>query len=97
MFFNLAWKNARRSRRENLIYFITLVTAAASFYVVMSLEKQDVIRFLATIERDAVQCLLRLLMPTVYLCALLLLFFLCFLPINISLNAEAGKWDCISF
>lgn len=91
MFFNLAWKNARRSRRENLIYFITLVTAAASFYVVMSLEKQDVIQFLATIERDAVQRLLRLLMPTVYLCALLLLFFLVFFANKYQLECRSRE------
>lgn len=76
MFFNIAWRNARRSRNENLIYFLTLVTAVASFYIVLSLGQQDVIRFLGKIESDAVKRLLTALMPTVYLCALLLLFFL---------------------
>ena len=47
MFFNLAWRNAKRSRSENFIYFLTLVTAVTSFYIVLSLGKQDVMRFFA--------------------------------------------------
>ena len=31
MFFNLAWRNSKRSRNENLIYFLTMVTAVAAF------------------------------------------------------------------
>ena len=38
--------------------------------------KQDVIRFLAEIESDAVNRLLTTMMPAVYLCALLFVFFL---------------------
>lgn len=76
MFFNLAWRNAKRSRSENLIYFLTLVTAVASFYIVLSIGKQDVIRFLGEIESNAIDRLLTTLMPAVYLCALLFLFFL---------------------
>ena len=76
MFFNLAWRNAKRSRNENFIYFLTLVTAVASFYIVLSLGQQDVIRFLGEIESDAINRLLTAFMPTVYFCALLLLFFL---------------------
>ncbi len=91
MFFNLAWKNARQSRRENLIYFLTLITAAASFYIVTSLGRQDVIRFLGTIERDAVRRLLTLLMPTVYLCALLLLFFLVFFANKYQLECRSRE------
>ena len=30
MFFNLAWRNSKRSRNENLIYFLTMVTAVAA-------------------------------------------------------------------
>lgn len=76
MFFNLAWRNAKRSRNENLIYFLTMVTAVAAFYIMLSLGKQDVIRFLGEIESDAVNRLLTMLMPAVYLCALLFVFFL---------------------
>lgn len=43
MFFSIAWRNAKRSRSENLIYFLTMVTAIATFYIVLSLGEQDVI------------------------------------------------------
>ena len=76
MFFNIAWRNAKRNRSENLIYFLTMITAVAAFYIMLSLEKQDVIRFLAEIESDAVNRLLTTMMPAVYLCALLFVFFL---------------------
>lgn len=76
MFFNLAWRNAKRSRSENLIYFLTMVMAVAAFYIVLSLGNQDVIRFLGEIESDAVNQLLTTLMPVVYLCVLLFVFFL---------------------
>ena len=46
------------------------------FYIVLSLGQQDVIRFLSEIESDAVERLLTNLLPTVYLCALLFVFFL---------------------
>jgi putative ABC transport system permease protein len=43
MFSRLVFRNAKRSRKENAIYFATLVTAVASFYIILSLGKQDVI------------------------------------------------------
>lgn len=76
MFFNIAWRNSKRSRSENLIYFMTMVTAVAAFYIVLSLGEQDVIRFLSELESDAVERLLTNLLPTVYVCALLFVFFL---------------------
>jgi putative ABC transport system permease protein len=76
MFFNLAWRNAKRSRNENLIYFLTMVTAVAAFYIILSLGQQDVIRFLGELESSAVEKLLTAVMPMLYLCALLFVFFL---------------------
>ncbi|HJB24428.1 MAG TPA: ABC transporter permease [Candidatus Jeotgalibaca pullicola] len=75
MFFNLVYRNAQRSRKENLIYFFTLVTAVASFYIILSLEKQDVVLYLKEFESDAINRLLGL-MPLLYVFALFLLFFL---------------------
>lgn len=75
MFFNLVYRNAKRSRKENLIYFFTLVTAVASFYIILSLGRQDVILYLKELESDAVNKLLAF-MPIIYLFALFLLFFL---------------------
>ena len=49
MFYKLAWRNSKRSRNENLIYFFTMVIAVAAFYIILSLKEQDVIRFLGEI------------------------------------------------
>ena len=54
--------------------FLTMVTAIATFYIVLSLGSQDVMRFLEEIESDAVNRLLTMLMPTVYLFSLLFVF-----------------------
>lgn len=75
MFSKLMYRNAKRSRGENVIYFATLVTAIASFYIILSLGRQDVILFLREFESDAIDKLLNQ-MPIVYAFALFLLFFL---------------------
>ena len=35
MFYKLAWRNSKRSRNENLIYFFTMVIAVAAFYMLL--------------------------------------------------------------
>lgn len=75
MFSRLVYRNAKRSRKENFIYFATLVTAIASFYIILSLGRQDVILFLKEFESDSINKLLAQ-MPIVYAFALFLLFFL---------------------
>ncbi len=91
MFFNLAYRNAKRSRKENLIYFLTLVVAVASFYVILSLREQDVIRFLGEIESEAVSKLIAKLLPTVFLCALLFVFFLVIFANNYQLECRSRE------
>lgn len=75
MFSKLVIQNAKKSRNENLIYFATLVTAVASFYLILSLENQSVILYLKDFESHAVDQLFSL-MPILYGFALFLLFFL---------------------
>ena len=42
MFFNLTWRNAKRSRSENLIYFLTMITAVAMFYICLLYTSENV-------------------------------------------------------
>ncbi|NBJ70387.1 MULTISPECIES: ABC transporter permease [Clostridia] len=91
MFSRLIYRNANRSRKENLIYFATLVTAVASFYIILSLGRQDVILFLKEFESDAIDKLLSL-MPLVYLFALLLLFFLILFANQYQLNRRSKEF-----
>ncbi|WP_339162599.1 ABC transporter permease [Siminovitchia sp. FSL W7-1587] len=91
MFYRLIYRNANRSRKENLIYFATLVTAVASFYIILSLGRQDVILFLKEFESDAIDKLLSL-MPLVYLFALFLLFFLILFANQYQLNRRSKEF-----
>lgn len=75
MFFKHILKNAKKSRKENGLYFGSLIVAIVSFYVLLSLEDQDVIRFLKTMESDAIQELMHLI-KLVYVLSLFFLFFL---------------------
>ena len=75
MFFKLVRKNGRKMRRENSIFFVSLIVAVIAFYIFLSLENQDVIIFLKSMESDAVGKLLALL-PVFYGVSLFLLFFL---------------------
>lgn len=76
MFFNIIKRNSRKARRENGIYFFSLVISIIAFYVLLSLGEQDVINYLKTIESDAVKKLLILIIPVLYIVSLFFVFFL---------------------
>lgn len=75
MFFKLIVRQAQRARQENGIYFLTLVTAVAAFYIILSLENQAVFRFLRGFENAALDKMLSYL-PLLYIFTLFLLFIL---------------------
>lgn len=75
MFFHLAFSNSRRSRKENGLFFASLLISVVAFYMILSLSRQDVMLFLAKMESDAVDRLLGMI-PVFYGLTLFLLFFL---------------------
>lgn len=75
MFSELVKRNSRRNRRENGLFFTSLLIAIIAFYIILSLSHQDVIVFLKTMESDAVNRLLTLV-PVLYGLTLFILFFL---------------------
>lgn len=75
MFFKLAFRNARRSRKENGLFFGTLLITIIAFYIILSLPNQDVMIFLQQMESDAVKKLTAML-PLFFGAALVILFFL---------------------
>ena len=75
MFSELVARNSRRSRRENGLFFTSLLISIVAFYIILSLSHQDVIVFLKTMESDAVNRLLTLV-PALYVMTLCILFFL---------------------
>ncbi|MGG7057919.1 ABC transporter permease [Clostridium nigeriense] len=75
MFYDLVNRNSKRNRKENGLFFISLIISIIAFYIILSLEKQDVIIFLKTMESQAVRKLF-LLIPALYGLSLFILFFL---------------------
>lgn len=75
MFFKQVWRNAAKNRKESGLFFGSLVIAIVAFYTLLSLGEQDVMRFLSTVESDAVRKLMALL-PAVYGVSLFFVFFL---------------------
>ena len=75
MFFNLMIRNSKRNRKENGLFFSSLIVSIVAFYIILSLSHQDVIVFLAQMESDAVNKLMGMI-PVFYGFALFILFFL---------------------
>lgn len=75
MFFDLVRKNSRRSRKENGLFFASLLIVIVAFYMILSLSRLDVMIFLKKMESDAVNKLL-LMIPVFYGITLFILFFL---------------------
>lgn len=75
MFFKQIQRNASKSRKDNGLLFGSLIIAIVAFYTLLSLESQDVMRFLKTMESDAVSRLM-LMIPLVYVISLFFVFFL---------------------
>lgn len=75
MFSELISRNSRRNRKENGLFFSSLLISVIAFYIILSLSRQDVMLFLAKMESNAVDRLLSMI-PVFYGAALFILFFL---------------------
>ena len=75
MYFEQIRKNARKNRKDNGLFFSSLIIAIVSFYALLSVEKHDIVRFLWSMERDALNKVLNLI-PAVYVVSLFFVFFL---------------------
>ena len=78
MFFNFVRRNSRKTRKENGVYFASLVVSIIAFYVILSLGEQDVMQYLQTIESQAVGKLM-LLIPVLYGVSLVFVFFIVYI------------------
>lgn len=75
MFFKQIISNMKKNRKDNGLFFATLLIAIIAFYTLLSLESLDVMQFLKTIEGDAIRKLM-LLVPFIYVVSLFFVFFL---------------------
>lgn len=91
MFSNLILRNSRRGRKENGLFFASLVISIVAFYIILSLSKQDVMVFLAKMESDAVRRLL-LMIPVFYGMTLGILFFLIYFACKYQLERRRKEF-----
>ncbi|GAA0764964.1 ABC transporter permease [Clostridium subterminale] len=94
MFYDLVNRNSKRNRKENGLFFVSLIISIVAFYIILSLEKQDVIIFLKTMESQALDKLF-LLIPVLYGLSLFILFFLVYFAGKYQLdrrNKELGMY-----
>lgn len=90
MFFDLVRRNSKRSRKENGIFFVSLITAIVAFYMILSLGQQDVMRFLRVMESDAVNRLLGMI-PVLYGFSLFIIFFLIYFACKYQLERRSHE------
>lgn len=90
MFYNLIKRNSKSGRKENSLYFVSLVISVVAFYVILSIENQDVMKFIKSMESDAVQKLL-LLIPIFYVFSLFVLSFLVFFTTRYQLERRSHE------
>lgn len=91
MFSNLILRNSRRNRKENGLFFGSLVISIVAFYIILSLSKQDVMVFLAKMESDAVNRLL-LMIPVFYGMTLGILTFLIYFACKYQLERRRKEF-----
>lgn len=91
MFFNFVKRNSRKTRKENGVYFASLVVSIIAFYVILSLGEQDVMIYLQTVESDAVERLL-LMIPVLYGVSLFFVFFLVYFANRYQLQQRSHEF-----
>ena len=91
MFSDLILRNSRRSRKENGLFFGSLIISIVAFYIILSLSHQDVMLFLREMESDAVNRLL-LIVPAFYIMTLGILFFLIYFACKYQLQRRRHEF-----
>lgn len=90
MFYDLVLRNSRRSRKENSLFFVSLLISIIAFYIILSLSGQDVMLFLKEMESDAVDRLLTMI-PVFYVMTLGILFFLVYFATRFQLQRRKSE------
>ncbi|WP_461613021.1 FtsX-like permease family protein [Clostridium sp. Marseille-QA1073] len=91
MFFDFVKRNSSKTRKENGVYFASLVISIVAFYVILSLGEQDVMVYLKTVESDAVAKLL-LMIPVLYAVSLFFVFFLVYFANRYQLQRRSNEF-----
>lgn len=91
MFFELVARNSKRSRKDNYLYFSSMIISIIAFYIILSLSNQDVMLFLRKMESDAVGRLLAMI-PIFYALTLVILFFLVYYASSVQMERRKREF-----
>ena len=91
MFSKLISRNSKRDRKNNGLYFSSMVLSIISFYIILSLSHQDVMVFLKQIESDSVNKLFSMI-PILYVATLFILFFLVYFASSMQMERRKHKF-----
>ena len=91
MFSKLVSRNSKSDRKNNGLYFSSMVLSIISFYIILSLSHQDVMHFLKQIESDAVNKLFSMI-PILYVATLFILFFLVYFASSMQMERRKHEF-----
>ncbi|MDD3338386.1 MAG: ABC transporter permease [Lachnospiraceae bacterium] len=91
MFSKLVSRNSKRNRKENGLFFASLLVAIVAFYIILSLSNQDVMIFLKKMESDAVNKLM-MMIPLFYGMTLVILFSLIYFASKFQLERRRHEF-----
>ena len=74
MFYDLVRRNNKKNIKENELFFASLVTAIVAFYTVLAFQKQDIVKFLNSLDSSYLE-ILSSQVSNLYLITLFILFF----------------------
>lgn len=94
MLSKLVSQNSKRSRKDNGLFFGSMIISVIAFYIILSLSNQDVVIFLKKMESVGINKLLTLV-PVFYVFTLFILFVLVYFASSIQMerrNHEFGVY-----
>lgn len=91
MFFKLVARNSKRDRKDNILYFSSMIISIIAFYIILSLSSQDVMIFLSNIESDAVSRLFKI-SKVFYVITLVVLFFVVYFLSSMQLERRRHEF-----
>lgn len=91
MFSKLVARNSKRDRKNNGLYFGSMIISIIAFYIILSLSHQDVMIFLQKMESDAVSRLFTII-PIFYISTLVILFFLIYFASSMQMERRKHEF-----
>ncbi len=91
MFNKLIFANSNRARKNNVLYFSSMIISIVAFYIILSFPNQDVMKFLRKMESDALGRIFSAI-PIFYIVSLAILFFLVYFASSLQIEKRLHEF-----